>query len=218
MLMLLSLISLLLQTEMPQRELRLTVTDSFGQPVTTQQVRLQIYLPHRNLECVTDGVGECVFEFSAENPTLRGQLTLVGRGSRSVMWRGQSLALPLQLNEQGLLETPIDFALPDHTQPIATSQPSATTLVVTPSQRPTATATQTLTEPQVTTTPISPTAIPESDVVERFNTGIDTMLFASLSGANLYIALVILTVYFGIISGLVWLGRREDRQSGGSNE
>lgn len=218
MLMLLSFITLLFQTEIPQRELHLVLTDAYGQPVSQQLVRLQIYLPHHNLECVTDGVGECVFEFSADNSTLRGQLTLVGRGTRSVIWRGHLLTLPLQLNEQGLLETPIDFALPDHTQSISTIQPIAATIIVSTSQRPTATAEQTPTETQVTTTPIATTAIPESDVVERFNTGIDTMLFASLSGANLYITIIILAVYFGIIFGLVWLGRHEDRQSGGHNE
>lgn len=114
--------ALIFQVELPQRELHLTLTDAHGQPVTDQQVRLQVYLPHFNQECVTDSKGDCIFLFSAETTLIRGRLSLVGRGIRPVIWRGERLDLHLQLQENGLIEIPIDFAL----QEIALIEPSTT--------------------------------------------------------------------------------------------
>jgi hypothetical protein len=221
MLLLFSFLTLFLQTELPQRELHLTVTDAFGQPISAQQVRLQIYLPHRNLECVTDAVGECLFVFSAENPTLRGQLTLVGRGTRSIIWRGQTLTLPLQLEPSGLLETPIDFALSDQPQSTAMHQQIAATPTAIPALIATTEAVPAPIETQSAVTPIATqvtTTTPENSFSQQFDNGIDTVIVATPSETGLYIAIAALALLIGILLTVAWLGYREQRQSGGNNE
>ena len=118
-----------MQVDSAERELRLHLIDDAGVPLPAQLVRLRIYQPHLNMECVTDREGGCVFLFSAEPDLIRGQLTIVGHGIRPVIWRGNSLHLPLELQADGLLDLPIDYALQSTT---AAATPQSTQLITTP--------------------------------------------------------------------------------------
>ena len=57
---------------------------------------------------------------SSGETLVEGLLLVVGRGQRSVLWKGERLALAIQLNDEGLLQTAHDDALFEY---YATSQP-----------------------------------------------------------------------------------------------
>ena len=138
------LLILLFNPQLPPREVSVAVSDHRGQAVIGQVVRLEVIHPRHHDECTTDRGGRCTFTFSAPEQLYNGRLLLVGRGHRSLVWRGD-LHLELQLDDQGQLLTHTDF-IPTET-PFLELTATATAVAPEP------TASLTATVPATTATP-----------------------------------------------------------------
>ena len=142
------------------RQITVTLTDADGRPVAGQVINLTVHIPLIRQSCTTDANGYCEFNFSAAGDLLRGDLVLVGRGRRSLLWKGAQFDLPLQLSEAGTLDVPYDYALPTEAPVV----PQATETGITATETaaaPTATETTAVT-PEATA---GPTETPPATII-----------------------------------------------------
>jgi hypothetical protein len=106
--------------DLRQRTVTIFVNDADGNPVEGQGMELSIRKPLTRIQCTTDSSGRCEMVFGSEEDLVNGLLLIVGAGKRSVLFKGDSVEIPITLSEDGLLDIPGDF----HSEPPPTIAPA----------------------------------------------------------------------------------------------
>lgn len=198
------ILSFILQTTPTPRQITVILVDADDRPVAGQAINLTIHVPLTRQTCHTDERGRCHFTFSADGNLLRGDLVIVGRGRRSITWKGPQLEVPLQLTAGGEIDVPADYVPP------APAEPTLIPLMATAPMSPTVTARPTNTvssaaiilESNEGSHPAPPAVVPEINTENvpvpadpaQETTAVPTLFWGLLIGGFFSLAVVVLAI------------------------
>lgn len=109
LLMLFPLYPLQQEGEQQERTVIIEVVDANGNPLRGVQAELTVRKPVTRVECSTDSEGRCALIFNSDENLVQGIILLKGSGRQSVIFKGPSVTVPMQLSETGVLNSVLDI-------------------------------------------------------------------------------------------------------------
>lgn len=198
------LLSFILQTTPIPRQITVILVDADNRPVAGQAINLTIHVPLIRQTCHTDENGRCHFTFSADGDLLRGDLVIVGRGRRSITWKGPQLDVPLQLTTGGEIDIPADYVPPEPAEPTLIPLTATAPMSPTVTARPTNTvsAAAIILESNEGTSPEPPALVQEINTEngpapanpDQETTAVPALFWGLLIGGFFSLAVVVLAI------------------------
>jgi len=112
------------QDELQQRTVIVTVIDADGNPVPGKSMELAIRKPLTRVQCTTDENGRCEMTVGTNEVLVNGTILIIGSGRHTVLFKGDSVEIDIQLTESGVIDLPQD--LHSHVEPTATPDTEST--------------------------------------------------------------------------------------------